>query len=85
MSDYQSQKADLTAIAKVVYNAIEGAVGSAPNEAELEDALMLALLRSSVFAAMVRRRPHINPMLYQGYASALARIMLDNDWPAIKN
>ena len=84
ITDYQRQKSHLVAIAKVVYNAVEGSLQYPSTAADLENALALALYRSSLYGAILQKKPHINPILYQGYASALARILLDDDWNMIK-
>ena len=84
-SDYQSQKQDFIALAKIVYTAIEGKMGSAPSEADILNGLAKAILdRSVTYAAMLRRRRFMNTSLYSAYADALARVLLDDEWAIIK-
>ena len=83
-SDYQKHTADLVAVAKIVYAALLALTGS-PQPNDLEPSLTFALFRSGRFARMIRSRPHIHPSLHMPYAAALARVLLDDQWPSISN
>jgi hypothetical protein len=84
-SDYQNNKTHFVDLAKVVYTAIEGKMGSAPNETDILTGLVKTIReRSITFAAMLKRRPFMNTSLYGAYADALARVLLDDEWTVIK-
>jgi hypothetical protein len=86
LKDYHKNKSEFIDLARVAYMAIEGKMGTAPSETDLVIGLTKIIRRQcSAYATMISHRIFMHPDLPDIYADILARIMLDDEWAAIKS
>lgn len=80
VSEYTSRRAELVDVGRIVYKTLEGALKRAPTPTECLSHLAFCLLGTKVFAAILQRKQHLPPTLYNTVAVALASYLLDTDW-----
>lgn len=81
--DYWNYHTQLMEVAKIVHRTVTKLLGGVPSAVDCEDSLASSLLATRVFAKMLASKPHARPVLYLVFAKAMARHILDNDWPGI--
>jgi hypothetical protein len=83
LADLARHLSELISLGRHVHAAVQSIMGSAPAPSDILDAVVLAMFRDGIFATIVAGKPHMNTALFQGYAEALARVLLDDHWDAI--
>jgi hypothetical protein len=84
LRSYQRNKAALLAVGKAVYQVLSLHSGGPPPSAiDMEQPLTAALRVNNVFKAICTSKGHANPSLHAVFALALARYILDFEWPAV--
>jgi hypothetical protein len=84
LRSYQRNRVALIAVGKAIYQAItiHGA-GTPPSAINLEQPFTAALRVDNVFKAICTSKGHANPSLHVVFALAMARYILDLEWPAV--
>jgi len=78
--DYHTNKVALLSVGQAVFQAFS-ALGAPPQSAaEMEQPLTATLRGNTVFQAICTSKGHANPALYEVFARALARYIIDFEW-----
>jgi hypothetical protein len=83
MHDLQKYKRELITLARHVHAAAQSLMGGSLSASDILDAVVTAMFRDGIFATIVHGKPHMNTGLTQGYAEALARVLLNDYWTEI--
>jgi hypothetical protein len=81
---YRRNKMALLAVGKVTYQILKTHDGGSPPSAtDMERPFAAALQVDNVFKAICGSKGHANPSLHASFALAMARYILDVEWPAV--